>query len=197
MIPTFVPKRAALMAPRLFAITALLLVAATPALGATSAQQVYEAPETVVTPSPLPNLSVPPAGEVQLPGPFTPRAIQGLDPTPPGPLVAGSGEPAPTSSPCIPAAGATPGTGSGSGVASPAGSEECAPAPGDGTAVAGPRSPAPGGSTPVGEVASEPGSAPTAGGSGTLPVTGLDLIIILAAAVTAAGVGISLRKAAR
>jgi hypothetical protein len=183
--------------PWLVAIAALLFVAATPALGATSAQQVYEAPETGLTPSPLPNLPVPPAGEVQLPGPFTPRTIQGPGTTPPGPLVAGTGEPVPTSYPCIPAGGATPGTGSGSGVGTAAGAEECAPAPGDGTVAANPRSPAPGGSIPVGEVASESGPAPAAGRSGTLPVTGLDLIIILAAAATAAGVGISLRKAAR
>ncbi len=46
-------------------------------------------------------------------------------------------------------------------------------------------------------MASEPGPAPVAGESGTLPVTGLDLFIVLAAAATAAGVGVSLRKAAR
>jgi hypothetical protein len=197
VIPTLAPTRVTKRVPWLVAIAALLLVAATPALGATSAQQVYEAPETGLTPSPLPNLSVPPAGEVQLPGPFTPRTVQGPGPTPPGPLVAGSGEPVPTSYPCIPANGAAPGPGSGSGVGTPAGAEECAPAPGEGTVVGSPVTPAPGGSSPVGEVASESGPAPAAGGSDTLPVTGLDLIIILAAAATAAGVGISLRKAAR
>jgi hypothetical protein len=197
VIPTLIPTRVSKRVPWLVAVAALLLVAATPALGATSAQQVYEAPETGLTPSPLPNLPVPPAGEVQPLTPFTPRTVQGPGSTPPGPLVAGTGEPVPTSYPCIPAGGATPGTGSGSGVGTPSGAEECAPAPGDGTAVANPVTPGPGASTPVGEVASESGPAPAAGEAGTLPVTGLDLIIILAAAVTAAGVGISLRKAAR
>jgi len=184
------PKRFATRVPWLVAAGLLLLTAA-PALGATSAQQVYETPGTGLTPSPLPNLPIPPAGEVP-PTPFTPQALPG--PVAQGPLVAGSGGPVPTY-PCIAADGAAPGTGSGTGV--PAGSEECAPAPGDGTAVGNPVTPAPGGSIPVGEVASESGPVSASGGSGTLPVTGLDVFIVLAAAAAAAGVGVSLRKAAR
>ena len=188
-MPTLVPERFTMMGPWLVAIAAFVLLAAAPALGATSAQQVYETPETGQTPSPLPNLPAPPAGELLLPGPFTPRTVQGPGPTPAGPLVAG--QPAPTSSPCVPAAGATPGTGSGSGLGAPAGAEECAPAPvaGDDTRVRNEVTPGPGGSTPVAEVASGSGPAPAAGRSGALPVTGLDLILILAAAATAAGVG--------
>ena len=196
MIPTFGTKRSTMRAPWLVAIAGLLLVTAAPALGATSAQQVYEAPGAGQTPSPLPNLPVPPAGEVQQPPPFTPQALLGAGPAPPGPVVAGSGVPVPTSYPCLPANGAAPVTGSGSGVGTPAGAEECAPAPGDGSAARNAAAPGPGESTPVGEVASDPGRAPAAGGQGTLPVTGLDLFIILAAAATAAGVGVSLRKAA-
>jgi len=188
MIPTFVPKRFAL--PWLVAATGLLLVPVAPALGATSSQQVYAAPEAGLTPSPLPNL--PPAGEVQLPAPFTPQALQGPGPAGPGPLVAGSGAPVPTSTPCVPSDGVGPPTGSGSAV----GAEECAPAPGDGTAVGTPVTPGPAGMTPVGEVASAPGPAAAAGSSGTLPVTGLDLFVVLAAAAAAAGVGFSLRRAA-
>ena len=167
MITTSSPKRFATRVPWLVA-AGLLLATAAPALGATSAQQVYETPETGQTPSPLPNLpSIPPAGDVQ---PFTPQAIPG--PVAQGPLVAGS----------------------------------VGPAPDDGTAVRPPVTPGPGGSTPAGEVASEPGPVPAAGapgtvlasgGSGTLPVTGLDVLIVLAAAAAAAGVGFSLRKAAR
>jgi hypothetical protein len=196
VISTFVPKRFATRVSWL-AASGLLFVAAAPALGATSAQQVYEAPVTGQTPSPLPNLPVPPAGEVQQPTPFTPQALSGPGPTAPGPLVAGAGATVPIPLPCIETDDAAPGTGTGSGVGTPAGAEECAPAPGEGTAVRNGVTPGPGGSTPVGEVASESGPAPAAGESGTLPVTGLDLFIILAAAATAAGVGVSLRKAAR
>ncbi len=95
MIPTFVPKRFAMKVPWLVA-AGLLLVTAAPALGATSAQQVYETPETGQTPSPLPNLPVPPAGEVPPITPFTPQTLPGPGPAAPGPLVAGSGAPGPT-----------------------------------------------------------------------------------------------------
>lgn len=186
---SFVPKRCAATVPWFLAVAAFLLVAAAPVLGATSAQQVYEAPGTGQTPSPLPGLPIPPAGEVQRPAPFTPRAV-------PGPLVAGSRVPVATSSPCIPATQAAPGTVSGARPGTPADAEECAPPPGDGTAVRNAVTPNPGQSTPVGRVASGSGPASAAGGSGTLPVTGLDLFIVLAAAATAAGVGLSLRKAA-
>ncbi|MDX6555560.1 MAG: hypothetical protein QOD86_1755 [Miltoncostaeaceae bacterium] len=174
----------------LVGLAALLIVAVAPALATTSAQQVYQFPEAGNTPSPLPQLPGSPSGQTQQPPSFTPQGAPG-----PTPTVAGSRVPEQGSYPCVPASAAA--GGSGSGPAGP-GAEECAPAPTGGTAVRNSVTPGPGESVPVGEVASESGPAPApGGGSGTLPVTGLDLLIVLAAAAVAAGVGTTLRRAAR
>jgi hypothetical protein len=196
VFPNLAPKRfTKMMAAWLVGIAAVLLLSAAPAFGATSAQQVYETPEAGPTPSPLPPLPGPPAGNQQQPPPFTPQTVAGPGPTP---VVAGSNVPVPTTYPCIPADGAAGTPGSGSGAGAP-GAEECAEVPGDGTAVRNSVNPGPGEAQPVPEVGSESGPAPapvSGGGGDTLPVTGFDLLIILAAAATAAGVGITLRKAA-
>jgi hypothetical protein len=190
MFTNVAPKRTTRWAAAwLAAVAVLLILSAAPAFAAGSAQQVYQFPETGTTPSPLPELPGPPSAETPQPPSFTPQSVPG-----PTPVVAGSRVPDQGPYPCVPGSGTAGGPGSGP--AGP-GAEECAPIPAGGTAVRNSVTPGPGESVPVGEVASESGPAPAAGGgSGTLPVTGLDLIVVLAAALAAAGVGASLRRAA-
>jgi hypothetical protein len=187
VITNHAPKRfTTLAAAWLVGLAALLALAVAPALATTSAQQVYQFPEAGSTPSPLPQLPGPPSGQEQQPPAFTPQAAPG-----PAPTVAGSRVPDQATYPCVPTAAGGSGTGPGGTAVA------CDEVPVGGTAVRNTVTPGPGESVPVGEVASESGPAPApGGGSGTLPVTGLDLLIVLAAALSAAGVGASLRRAA-
>ena len=118
---------------------AILLLMAGSLFAATSAQQVYETPETRTTQSTLPEIP-------QVAGDYVPQAPS-TDPA--DPSVAGEVTPGEKSVPEV--VGAPP-----------------APAP-----------------------------AAVQGVNDTLPVTGLDLLIILGAAGTAAGVGFALRRGAR
>ena len=175
--------------------TALLLVGAASAFASTSAQQVYETPEAGETPSPLPPLPTGPRTPAGTTGPTLPPVVERVAGAPeecvPGQTVGPNGEV------CVP--GSTVPEECVPGQAVGPNGEVCVPeAAEDDSDVASSVSNGPGEGTP--QVSGSPPLQNVANAveeGGTLPVTGLDILILLAAAAAAGSLGLALRRAAR